>query len=192
MQAARRHWFWILTGLMMAVTGVWYVAAKDPAVVDVAPVEHRGTDSHFSPAARKAESVPETRANSGGAGAETWPGSWFYVSQPEDAPDASPNAPSYIELLLVEEHGKLTGNYRARYEIPNRTLPSEVRFRVNGKAPSGNSAKLVWASDDGAKGEVELTLRSSDLMKVTWWTTVLGPRAALTSGTATLGRQRER
>jgi curved DNA-binding protein CbpA len=28
MQAALRHWFWILTGLMIAATGLWYVAGK--------------------------------------------------------------------------------------------------------------------------------------------------------------------
>jgi hypothetical protein len=171
MQAARRHWFWILTGLMMAGTGVWYVAAGDSAVADVAPAE-------------------SSLANSGDARAGTWAGSWFFVSQPEDAPDADPNAPSYIELRLVEEHGNLTGNYRARYRIPDQALPTEVGFRAEGKAPSGNSAKLVWASDDGAQGQVELTLRSSDLMRVGWWTTAPGPRAALTSGTATLVRLR--
>jgi hypothetical protein len=179
MQTARRHWFWILTGLMMAGTGMWYVAAKNSAVADVAPAE----------TASQAESL---RANSGGAGAETWAGSWFYVLQPEDAPDAGPNAPSYIELRLVEEHGKLTGTCRARYRIPNQALPADVGFRAEGKTPGGNSAELVWASDDGAKGEVELTLRSPDLMKVTWRTTASGPRAALTSGTATLVRQRVR
>jgi hypothetical protein len=194
MHAAREHWFWILTGLMMAGTGVWYVAAKDSAVVAMAPAEaasqseNRGSDSHFSSPARKAESVPET----GGAGAETWTGSWFNVTQPEDAADASPNSPSYIELRLVEEHGNLTGDYRAQYKIPNQALPSEVSFRAEGRAPSGNSAKLVWASDDGAKGEVELTLRSPEVMKVTWRTTALGPRTALTSGGATLIRQRVR
>jgi curved DNA-binding protein CbpA len=28
MQSALRHWFWILTGLMIAGTGLWYVAGK--------------------------------------------------------------------------------------------------------------------------------------------------------------------
>ena len=28
MEAALRHWFWILTGLMIAGTGLWYVAGK--------------------------------------------------------------------------------------------------------------------------------------------------------------------
>jgi len=175
MQAVRRHWFWILTGLMMAGAGVWYVAARDSAVVEVAPAE----------TATPAES---SRANSGGARAETWAGNWAYVSRP----DADRNAPSYAELRLVEEHGNLTGNYRARYRTPNQALPAEVGFRAEGKAPSGNSAILVWTSDDGAQGEVELTLRTYDLMKVTWRTTASGARAALTAGTATLVRQRAR
>lgn len=28
MKAASRHWFWILTGLMIAGTGLWYIAGK--------------------------------------------------------------------------------------------------------------------------------------------------------------------
>jgi hypothetical protein len=138
--------------------------------------------------------VESQRANSGGpdAGVQqtSWAGRWFYVPQLEDAVDPSLYAPSYIELVLVEEHGNLVGNYRARYKVPNQALSSEVGFRMEGKATSGNSVKVVWASDQGAKGEVELTLRSSDLLKVTWWTTLFGRGAALSSGTATLVRQR--
>jgi len=55
-----------------------------------------------------------------------------------------------------------------------------------------NSAKLVWASADGAKGEVELALSSSDVMKVTWWNHGVGPTGGLDVGTATLVRQRVR
>ena len=179
MRAARRHWFWVFTGLMMAGTCVWYVAAKDAAVVNVAP-------------AVTASQAESPRADSGGAGSETWAGNWFHVSQAEDAPDAVPNAPSYAELVLAAEHGDLTGTYRARYGITNQGLPAEMRFRAEGRAPSGNSAKLVWTSDDSSKGEAVFTLSSSDVMKVTWWTTALGPRASLTSGTATLVRQRAR
>ena len=129
-----------------------------------------------------------SRANPGSARAETWAGNWAYVSRS----DADRNAPSYAELRLFEEHGNLTGNYRARYRTPNQALLTEVGFRAEGKAPSGNSAILVWTSDDGAQGEVELTLRTYDLMKVTWRTRATGARAALTAGTATLVRQRAR
>jgi hypothetical protein len=119
-------------------------------------------------------------------------GTWLYMPQPESVHDSSLYSASYIEFLLVEEHGILAGNYRARYRIPNKALASEVGFRAEGQAPSGNSAKLVWTSDEGGKGEVDLTLQSANLMKVTWWTTAFGRRAGLASGTATLVRQRER
>ena len=289
MQAALRQWFWILTGLVIVGLGVWYVAAKDSAVAEVAPARapsasvqeepthaaraaktaalraSRGTAApdagDSGPGTVPAELAPDTsgqqspqgrvplqtiepppvnvpaaradtasgdrqspqnrvplrtsdappvnvpavragtvseaesqRGNSGGPGAgvqqTSWAGSWFYVPQPEDAADPSLYAPSYIELVLVEEHGNLVGNYRARYRVPNKALSSELGFRAEGAAPSGNSAKLVWASDEGAKGEVELTLSSSGLLKVTWWTTAFGRGAALSSGTATLVRQR--
>jgi hypothetical protein len=86
----------------------------------------------------------------------------------------------------------LAGNYRARYRVPDKALPSEVGFRAQGRAPTGNSGLLAWVSDQGAQGEVELTLQSANLLKVTWWTTAFGRRAGLTSGTATLVRQRGR
>jgi hypothetical protein len=48
---------------------------------------------------------------------------------------------------------------------------------------------VTWASEDGAQGEAELTLRSTNQLNVTWWTTVFGRRAALSSGMAVLTRQ---
>jgi hypothetical protein len=145
-------------------------------------------------AALRPESFPGAASSSAsGEKPASWAaGTWLYMPQPESVLNGSQYAASYIEFLLVEEHGILAGNYRARYRIPNKALASEVGFRAQGQAPSGNSAKLVWASDEGGQGEVELTLQSANLMKVTWWTTAFGRRAGLASGTATLVRQRER
>jgi hypothetical protein len=258
-QAALRQWFWILTGLLIAGVGVWYMAAKDMPVAEVVParmpapaveenmpsagqivsaaaeiasprtmgpdrvdppprgaleIQPDSGDSRnprerlplgtvepppSAPRSAPAQTASEPEGARGGPGdavaggqEATWAGSWLYLPQPEEAPDAGLYVPSYIEFLLVEENGTLAGNYRARYRVPNKALPPEVRFRVDGKAPGGTSARLVWASEDGAAGEVELTLRSSNLLNVTWWTTAFGRRAGLTSGTATLVRQRVR
>jgi hypothetical protein len=121
----------------------------------------------------------------------SWAGNWLYVPRMEDA-ESGLYAPSYIEFTVVEDHGKLTGDYRARYRVPDKALSSEVGFRAEGKAPGGNRVQLLWVSDEGARGGAELVLRSSDLLKVTWWTTSFGRHAGLTSGTATLVRQRTR
>jgi hypothetical protein len=253
MQAVVQQWFWVLTGLVVAAMVVWYVAANDLVVTEVAPAwpsgpapesppslpravrpatEHafRGRavsdrrDSKPSTSARELKPdtgdplidhgakpmdmieaprlnpaappvAPATPGDDPGVAAadhNSWAGSWIYVPQPEDASDASPYLPLYIEFSLVEQHGSLVGNYRARYRVFNKALPSEVGFKAEGQASSGNSAELMWVSGEGAKGELELTLRSSNLLKVTWWTTSFGSRTGLTSGTATLVRQRVR
>ncbi|MGP8243466.1 MAG: J domain-containing protein [Bryobacteraceae bacterium] len=272
-RAALRQWFWILTGLVIAGTAVWYAAYKDSALAEVAsaPVaaplvpdlsvpESRPPvrPAPVAPVAAEAGTAPESlsrvaaaldtggsepgpvpaelpspnkdRRNpeggvplltmalppaplpavpasaagapespeaslsgpDGGERQTSWGGNWLYAPQPEDGSEAGLYAPSYIEFLLVEEQGNLAGNYRARYRVPDKALSSEVGFRAEGKAPGGNLATLAWTSDEGAKGRVELTLRSPDLLKVTWWTTAFGRRAGLTSGTATLVRQRVR
>jgi hypothetical protein len=116
-------------------------------------------------------------------------GDWFYAPETAGKTDASLYPATYVELILAEENGNLVGNYRAKYRIPDQAISPEVRFRVQGKSPNGKSCKLTWTSDDGAQGEAELTLHSANQMNVTWWTTVFGRRAALSSGMAALIRQ---
>jgi hypothetical protein len=95
-----------------------------------------------------------------------------------------------VEFLLTEEHGELSGIYRARYRIPDRAVSPEVQFRARGKSPDGESAKLGWTSTDGARGELEMRLHGANAMSVAWWTTGFGRRESLASGSATLLRQR--
>lgn len=116
-------------------------------------------------------------------------GNWLYSPLLSDTVSPGIYPAVYVELVLVDERGHLTGDYRARYKIPDRAISPQVLFRVQGKSPKGKSVKLVWMSHDGAKGEVELLLRSPNLMNVTWWTTEFGPQTALSSGTALLIRQ---
>jgi hypothetical protein len=47
---------------------------------------------------------------------------------------------------------------------------------------------LDWESSSGAKGELDLTLRSPNQMHVKWWTTQFGRQEALGSGMAVLVR----
>ena len=131
----------------------------------------------------------ETASSVPRASEVSFPGNWFYA--PEAAGKADPNLypATYVEFVLAEENGNLVGNYRAKYRVPDQAISPEVQFRLQGKSTNGKSCKLTWTSDDGAQGEAELTLRSSNQMKVTWWTTVFGRRAALSSGMAVLIRQ---
>jgi hypothetical protein len=116
-------------------------------------------------------------------------GNWFYAPEPATKQDANLYPATYVEFELAEENGSLAGSYRAKYKIPDQAISPDVRFRVQGKSPNGKTCRLAWTSDDGARGEAELKLRSSNRMNVTWWTTVFGSRAALSSGMAELIRQ---
>jgi curved DNA-binding protein CbpA len=132
---------------------------------------------------------PESASPDSSASESSLAGNWFYSRNATEKADSNLYAATYVEFLLQEEDNNLKGNYRAKYEVPNQAISSEVAFRVQGKSPDGKSAHLSWASDDGARGEVDLTLLSPNQLTVTWWTTAFGPRAALVSGTAVLIRQ---
>jgi len=118
-------------------------------------------------------------------------GNWVYVPRTGDTAIQGIYPPVYVECLLTEERGELSGSYRAQYRIPDRAVSQEVRFKVRGKTPDGESATLEWASPDGARGEVELRLHGPNAMNVAWWTSRLGTREAMASGTALLLRERE-
>jgi hypothetical protein len=117
-------------------------------------------------------------------------GNWLYV--PENGAPLAPGAyaATYVEFLLTEAHGELSGDYRAHFRVPDLAMSPEVSFRARGKLPAGDSANLGWISANGSRGELQMTLRGPDLMSVTWWTTELGRQASLASGTAKLVRQR--
>jgi hypothetical protein len=96
---------------------------------------------------------------------------------------------TYVEFSLAENQGELSGSYHARYKTADLAASPEVFFRAHGKIPSGNSTKLDWTSSDGARGELEITLRSPNSMNITWWTMQAGRMAAPESGKARLIRQ---
>lgn len=147
------------------------------------------------PTPRVPESAPATSptaaAPRAGSKAPESPfaGTWLYSPQLKDRGGSDLYAPTYIEFLITEEDGEVVGDYRARYKTPEQAISPEVVFRASGQPQPGKPARLTWTSEDGAKGEVEMTLRSPGLMSVTWWTTVFGRRAALASGTAVLIRE---
>lgn len=138
-----------------------------------------------APAASKVEPAsPEAKARE-----VSFAGSWLYA--PETASRTDPNLypATNVEFLLAEENGSLAGIYHARYRVPDQAISPEVQFRAQGKSTNGKMCRLSWASEDGAHGELELTLRSVNELNVTWWTTVFGRHAALSSGMAVLTRQ---
>jgi hypothetical protein len=124
------------------------------------------------------------------AGAASFAGNWLYLPA-TDAPAPGTYPATYVEMLLNEDKGELAGTYRAQYKVPDLALSPDVAFRVQGKLPADKSATLTWTSGDGAKGEAEMTLLGPNLMNLSWWTTKLGRRPMLGSGTTKLIRQQQ-
>jgi hypothetical protein len=117
-------------------------------------------------------------------------GEWLYATngQKEDRAGAYPAR--YVEFRLRTVGGTLVGDYRAVHTLVDKAISPEVVLRVRGESQTGNSGTLDWESSAGARGELELTLRSPNQLQVKWWTTQFGGQEALSSGMAVLVRLR--
>jgi hypothetical protein len=133
-----------------------------------------------------AEPRPAGPGQSGGAAG--FAGAWLYAADGREDDRAGTYPARYVELRLREAGRMLAGEYRAVHRVPDKAISPEVAFRVSGETPQGTKGKLEWESSGGAKGELELTLKSQDQLQVTWWTTQFGKREALSSGMAVLMR----
>ncbi|HEY2014734.1 MAG TPA: J domain-containing protein [Bryobacteraceae bacterium] len=116
-------------------------------------------------------------------------GNWLYVPRELEAADPGAYPAVYVELAVSEQNGDLSGNYFAQYKVPDWTIPPTVLLRVRGRSSSAKSARVDWTSKSGAKGVLEMTLRSPGVMNVAWWTIGQGRQPELTAGTASLIRQ---
>ena len=168
-------------------------SAAPPALAGPEPsgAASSGPPAPPSPAAPPAPAGPEPSSSPASARSApaSFAGAWLYLPASEGTSAAGVYPPTYVEFLLTEERGELSGSYRARYRIPDRAMSPEVLFRAQGKLSEGESAKLGWTSADGARGEVELRLNGPNAMSVTWWTTEFGRHPSLASGSAKLLRQ---
>ncbi|HSW50852.1 MAG TPA: DnaJ domain-containing protein [Bryobacteraceae bacterium] len=118
-------------------------------------------------------------------------GTWVYV-RPRLLPDQRTLYPAdYVETVVSEEGDMVRGRYRARYDVADRPISSEVAFRFEGRAEE-SGASLRWTGAGGAEGEAKLVLLSRNSMRVEWHATSLGSQLGLASGTAVLTRRQER
>lgn len=129
------------------------------------------------------QSIPPFRRESALAG------TWLYSPQSDEVAERGSYAAMYVELLVVEHDGKLSGDYHARYKVLDQAVSPEVTFQVRGSAGSDTSTTFTWFSRDKAKGLAEMTLRSPNVLYISWWTTEFGRPPTLGSGTALLIRQ---
>jgi len=249
LQAAVRHWFWLLMGTVIVGMGLWFGSTRgtdvppgfavveraappvEPAVTQpkpaavkkprVKPPEHTyarrrepappprdaageepdprlsatpPTPAEAASQAAKVEpgSVP-ARQKAGTArepptGASRYEGEWLYSADGREDNSAGTYPAKYVEFRLRQEGGMLTGDYRALHKVSDKAISPEVVLRVRGESPAGNTGKMEWESSSGAKGELDVTLRSPNQMEVKWWTTQFGTQEALGSGMAVLVR----
>ena len=117
-------------------------------------------------------------------------GEWLYAADGQKEDRAGSYPARYVEFRLRTESGTLVGDYRAVHTLVDKAISPEVVLRVRGESPRGNAGTLDWESGAGARGQLELTLRSPNQLQVKWWTTQFGRQEALSSGMAVLMRLR--
>ena len=117
-------------------------------------------------------------------------GEWLYAADGQKEDRAGSYPARYVEFRLRTESGTLVGDYRAVHTLVDKAISPEVVLRVRGESPRGNAGTLDWESNAGARGQLELTLRSPNQLQVKWWTTQFGRQEALSSGMAVLMRLR--
>lgn len=122
--------------------------------------------------------------------ASAFAGNWLYTSEFRTPKDSDGYQAIYVELLLAEKDGVLSGNYRARYVVPDRAISPQVSFHLEGRINSDNEARIAWSAANGARGVAVLSLATAGVMDLHWWTTELAGQSGLSSGTAKLVRQR--
>lgn len=129
-------------------------------------------------------------ARSSPAPVASFSGNWLYTTDLAAPQESDGYRAMYVELLLAENDGALSGNYRARYVVPDKAISPQVAFHLQGRANSERKARVQWSSASGARGEAELSLSAPGIMEFHWWSTELGEQPGLSSGTAKLVRQR--
>ena len=118
-----------------------------------------------------------------------WAGSWQYVPAPADRRRAALFPPEFIETVIVEDNGRLHGQYHARFKVGSAKISPDVNYRFEGTI-AGWSGRLTWSGSGGANGEVQLHLVSESSLEVTWSADYLGTSMGLASGTAVLSRRK--
>jgi hypothetical protein len=117
-------------------------------------------------------------------------GEWLYAADGQKEDRAGSYPARYVELRLRREGVTLVGEYRAVHTLVDKAISPEVLLRVRGESPKENAGTLDWESSVGARGQLELMLRSPNQLQVKWWTTQFGRQEALSSGMAVLMRLR--
>lgn len=154
--------------------------------------EPQASGSNPEPATNESEAAAQepARTHVSLAPATSFSGNWFYTTDLAAPAAVDGYRAVYVELLLTENDGMLSGNYRARYLVPDKAISPQVTFHLQGRSDSERKAHAEWSSASGARGEAELNVSTPGVMEFRWWSTALGSQIGLSSGTAKLIRQR--
>lgn len=112
-------------------------------------------------------------------------GEWVYVPAASDKRKPGFFPPEFINLHLFWNEGGLHGQYRAKYDVANQPIESDVNFTL---LPDGTN-KFKWQAPNGSRGTFKVSSVDSSSIRVEWKTTVYSRGLALTAGTATLVRR---
>jgi hypothetical protein len=96
--------------------------------------------------------------------------------------------PDFIEANLVENDGVIRGRYTSRYQVVGRAISPDVNFTFTGTLLNGSQLTCPWTGEEGAQGNLTLTLVSENSMRLDWIARTLGRHQGLSSGTAVLSR----
>ncbi len=152
------------------------------------PAVGQTTSGTFSQETQHRVALPPVAAAA--SPAASFAGNWFYSTDLDSLQESSGYRAVYVELLLSENGGTLSGNYRARYLIPDKAISPQVSFHLEGKVGPDRRARVSWTAANGAKGEADLVLSPRGVMDFHWWSTELAETTGLSSGSAKLIRQR--
>ena len=118
-------------------------------------------------------------------------GFWVYAKPPQGQPYKSEGRypPEYIEATIAEQNGRISGKYRARFQIANQAVSPDVSFTFTAISSTDPLTTGTWTGAGGAKGKLTLRFTSANSLRIDWNATELGTRQGLDADTAVLTRR---
>jgi len=118
--------------------------ALQPAIPSAGPPAAPSAVPSDTAPARVVSTVPLSRYV--GAWSFTPPGSMFFGPQPE-----------FVDVVIHEENGEITGSLYARFKLPSGSNDDPVvRFDFHGALKSARNQSFPLLTNDGAMGTIEL------------------------------------
>jgi curved DNA-binding protein CbpA len=161
------------------------VASKQPEALRPSPFTMSASDLPAPPEPLSTPASPV--ASKATQEASPLAGKWVFTPDPMDRQDPKRFPAEYVELTILAAEGRLRGNYRSRYKLPDHAMSPFANFAFEG---ASSATSFDWLGDGGARGQVTLRQQSHDTLQVSWFATKMGSELSLGSGSATVFRFR--